>query len=138
MASGQIPCTEALLKVKYANVENLVPSAHKQGRCRIEATGGELYDPWFEEAERMIIRDLRKFQRPIILDDFNDLNDLSQLKALKTLELLFRMNFLQGEDKFAMQAEYYENQYRQELESLPVITVEGANFTLGGGLTRVS
>lgn len=136
MASGSIPCTFENLYPKYANVENLVPANRKSARGNIEAAGGELYDPWFDEAEKRILRDLRKFQVPIMLTDFLNLADLSQLKALKTLELLFRTNFKEGEDKFKIEADRYAAEYTDELETIPVITRDGANYSLGGGVVR--
>jgi hypothetical protein len=136
MASGQIPCTEDNLRVKYGNVENLVPSWRKERRSSIDAAGGEIYDPWFLDAEKIIARDLRKFQKPLKFEDFGNLEDLSQLKSYKTLELLFRMNIKQPGDKFAVDADYNAAQYQQELESIPVLTPDGANYTPGGGLVR--
>ncbi len=137
MASGQIPCTgpDDLLP-KYSNVENLVPHWRKSERGNILAAGGELYDPWFLEAEKKIIRDLRKFQKPLQLSDFANLADLSQLKALKTLQLLFRTNFKEGEDKFKIDHDLYAAEYTDELETIPVLTTDGANYTLGGGVVR--
>lgn len=136
MASGQIPCTEDKLRRKYGNVENLVPSWRKDRRQSIDAEGGEIYDPWFDEAEAIITRDLRKFDKPLSFGDFQNVADLSQLKAFKTLELLFRMNIKQPGDKFDADAIYNAAQYQQELESLPVITLDGANYSPGGSLVR--
>ena len=95
-------------------------------------------DPWFAKAERQIARDLLKLSTPVRLEDFASLADLSELKAFKTLELLFRTNYKDPTDKFAADALYYNSQYLNELEALPIITLEGANVSGGGGLSRRS
>lgn len=140
MSAGSIPCTENNIRVKYSNFKNLIPPWRKgdNNEPNILAAGGELCDPWFEEAEREIVRDLRKFSTPVTLSDFSNLSDLTQLKAYKVLELLFRTNFKDEGDKFQIEADRYAAKYASELESLPVITPDGANYSLGGGITRTS
>jgi len=147
MATGRIPCNEEHLLSRYSNCENLVPTWRKIKRPQllVEAAAiadpyakPELYDPWFRDAEADIVRDLRKLSQPVRLEDFADLADLSQLKVFKTLELLFRTNYKDPTDKFAADALFYNSQYLNELESLPIITIDGANVSGGGGLSRRS
>ncbi|OPZ10339.1 MAG: hypothetical protein BWZ07_02709 [Alphaproteobacteria bacterium ADurb.BinA280] len=147
MATGRIPCNEEDLLACYANVYNLVPTWQKDKRQQFLVMAAaitdiyakpEVYDPWFAKAERQISRDLLKLSTPVRLEDFASLADLSELKAFKTLELLFRTNYKDPTDKFAADALYYNSQYLNELEALPIITLEGANVSGGGGLSRRS
>lgn len=147
MATGRIPCNEQDLLACYANAYNLVPTWQKDKRQQFLVMAAEIadiyakpevYDPWFTKAERQIARDLLKLSTPVRLEDFASLADLSELKAFKTLELLFRTNYKDPTDKFAADALYYNSQYLNELEALPIITLEGANVSGGGGLSRRS
>lgn len=147
MATGRIPCNEDLLLVRYSNVYNLVPPYQKDKRQQFLVMAAsiadiyakpEVYDPWFMAAESDIVRDLRKLSQPVTLDDFATLGDLSQLKVFKTLELLFRTNSKDPTDKFAADAVRFNADYLNELEALPIITIDGANVSGGGGLSRRS
>ena len=147
MATGRIPCNADRLLSYYSNAHNLVPSWRKSKEGAILAEAAtisdiyakpEIYDPWFQNAEDTIARDLRKMSPPIRFDDFADLSELSQLKASKTLELLFRSNIKDPTDVFAMQANQYCTEYLGELEALPITTIEGASITGGGGISRRS
>jgi len=147
MATGRIPCNEDRLRSRYSNCENLVPTWRKDRRAQILAEAAsiadpyakpELYDPWFLDAEADIVRDLKKLSSPVRLEDFSNLGDLTQVKVFKTLELLFRTNSKDPTDKFAADALFYNGQYLNELEALPIMTVDGANISGGGGLSRRS
>lgn len=136
MSVGLIPCSHQDLWVKYTNIKNLIPASYKEACASIVANGGEIYDPWFKEAEKVIARDLRKFQTPVELSQVSNLSDLTQLKAYKTLELLFRSDFLEEKDKFKILADHYASEYAEELLGLPLDLGGGENYTLGGGIVR--
>lgn len=135
---AQIPCSEANLRVKYANVMNLIPAWVKAQASTLAAENKTIYDSFFEEAEIILITDLKKFAKPLRVTDFANLTPLTQLKAYKTLELLFRQNCQQEGDKWDRQCQYYEAQYEQMLRTMPVETPDGANYSPVGGLTRSS
>lgn len=131
---GSIPCTEKDLAEYCATWLNLVPAERKKQKGSIDAAGEQLCDPWFKRAEHLIARDLRK--SALTIEDFTNKEDLNDLKCYKTLELLYRANFLEEGDKFYVQAEYWASQYAQELEALPMITGDDANYTIGGRIER--
>lgn len=135
---AQIPCSEANLRVKYGNVMNLIPAWIKAQASTLAAEGKTIYDSFFEEAEIIVITDLKKFAKPLRVSDFANTAPLTQLKAYKTLELLFRQNAQQDGDKWDRLAKYFEAQYEQMLRTMPVETPDGANYTPVGGLTRTS
>ena len=147
MATGKIPCNEDRLRSRYSNCENLVPTWRKDTRGQILAEAAsiadpyakpELYDPWFADAESDIVRDLKKMSTPLRLEDFANIGDLTQLKVFKTLELLFRTNSKDPTDKFTADAIRFNADYMNELEALPIITLEGANVSGGVGISRRS
>ena len=135
---GDIPCTEDNLRVKYASCSNLVPTWRKSQAASLAAEGKTVYDIFFDEAELLVVVDLKKFAKPLRVSDFANTTPLTQLKAFKTLELLFRQNTQQEGDKWDRQAMYYGSQYEQMLRTMPVETYDGANYTPTGGRTRTS
>ncbi len=133
-AHGQIPCRDSDVAEYCTTFLNLIPAERKKLRGSIEAANENYCDPWFTRAEHLIARDLRK--SALTIGHFTNKEDLNDLKCYKTLELLYRANFLEEGDKFHVQAEHWAAQYAQELESLPMITDDDANRTIGGTIER--
>ncbi len=133
---NEIPCCERDLKVHEYYIRTKVPQERRDEEPVLILNGKTIYDPWMREAERQLVRDLKKANPPIHLDHLDNLRQLTPLKALKVCELLFRTNVKEPMDQHAARADYFCSLFKNELASLPAMMLTGAQVTPSTGLIR--